>query len=154
VLGTRHLGQDDWAVFRDIRLSALFEAPYAFGSRWEIEKELTEAQWRANVVARTRFVVELDGRPAGLASGGDSSYTGAAALTSLWVDPAARGKGVGDLLVTTVVDWAQRAGYDKIFLWVAEGNDRAERLYERNGFARTGELMRNPQPEFEMGRRL
>ncbi len=119
-----------------------------------MEKKLTEAQWRAHVVARTRFVVELDGRAVGLAAGGDSSYTGAAALTSLWVDPAARGKGVGDLLVATVVDWAARAGYDRIFLWVAESNDHAEKLYERNGFVRTGELMRDPMPEFEMSRRL
>lgn len=106
------------------------------------------------MVARTRFMVELDGRPVGIAAGGDSSYRGAAALTSLWVDPAARGKGAGDLLVTTVVEWARRAGYEQVVLWVAEGNDHAERLYERNGFARTGELMRDPQSEFEMGRRL
>jgi GNAT superfamily N-acetyltransferase len=154
VLGTRELGQDDWAVFRELRLSALFEAPYAFGSRWEVEKELTEAQWRSNVVARTRFVVELDGRAVGLAAGGVGSDPGAAALTSLWVDPTTRGKGVGDLLVTTVVGWARRAGYKQVFLWVAEGNDFAERLYERNGFARTGALMEDAKPEFEMGRRL
>lgn len=105
-------------------------------------------------VARTRFVIELDGRAVGLAAGGGSNYAGAAALTSLWVDPATRGKGVGDLLVVTVVDWARKAGYQTVFLWVAEGNDHAERLYERNGFTRTGELMRGLRPEFEMGRRL
>lgn len=120
----------------------------------EVEKELTEAQWRANVVARTRFVVELDGRAVGLAAGGDGSYPGAAALTSLWVAPEARGRGAGDLLVATVVDWARKAGYDQVFLWVAEGNDHAERLYERNGFVRTGALMPDPKPEFEMVRRL
>jgi GNAT superfamily N-acetyltransferase len=106
------------------------------------------------VVARARFVVELDGRVVGLAAGGDSNHTAAAALTSLWVDPEARGEGVGDLLVATVSDWARNAGYRQIFLWVAEGNDHAETLYERNGFVRTGALMRDPNPEFEMGRRL
>jgi GNAT superfamily N-acetyltransferase len=106
------------------------------------------------VVARTRFVVELDGRAVGVAAGGDSSNPGAAALTSLWVEPAARGHGVGDLLVTTVVEWARRAGYKEVFLWVAAGNDSAERLYARNGFARTGAVVEDPQPEFEMSRVL
>jgi GNAT superfamily N-acetyltransferase len=99
-------------------------------------------------------VVELDGRAVGLVAGGDAIYTGAAVMTSLWVDPSARGKGAGDLLVTTVVEWARRAGYKQLFLWVAEGNDFAERLYERNGFKRTGALMQDARPEFEMGRKL
>ena len=154
MLGTRQLLADDWAVFRGIRLSALFEAPYAFGSKWEREKELTEEQWRANVVARTRFVVELDGSAVGVAAGGGSDHARSAALTSLWVDPSARGKGVGDLLVATVVDWARRAGYDQVFLWVAEGNNHAERLYERHGFVRTGAAVPEPKPEFEMALRL
>lgn len=77
-----------------------------------------------------------------------------AALTSLWVAPEARGRGAGDLLVATVVEWSLKAGYKQVFLWVAEGNHHAERLYERNGFVRTGALMLDPKPEFEMGRRL
>ncbi len=106
------------------------------------------------MVARTRYVVELDGRAVGIAAGSDSSYPGAAALTSLWVEPAARGKGVGDLLVTTVVEWARAAGFTQVFLWVAQGNDNAEKLYARNGFARTGAVMLDPQPEFEMSHEL
>ena len=135
-------------------MAALHEAPYAFGSRWEVEQELSEAQWRANTVSRTRFAVELDGDVVGLAAGGGSNEPGVAALTSLWVDPKARGRGAGDLLVATVTEWARRAGYTQILLWVAEGNNRAERLYARNGFARTGKLMSDPKPEFEMGRQL
>jgi GNAT superfamily N-acetyltransferase len=104
------------------------------------------------VVARTRFVVELDGRVVGVAAGGDSSYAKVAALTSLWVEPAARGKGVGDLLVATVVEWARRAGYQQVLLWVSVGNDNAEMLYARNGFARTGAVVQDTQPEFEMSR--
>ena len=43
-----------------------------------------------------------------------------------------------------------------MLLWVADGNVNAERLYVRNGFARTGadQEMRPGQLEYEMSRRL
>jgi GNAT superfamily N-acetyltransferase len=103
---------------------------------------------------RTRFVVELDGRVVGVAAGGPSTDSAAAVLTTLWVDPAARGTGIGDLLVQTVAEWSRDAGFGRLVLWVADGNVHAERLYERNGFTRTGELIRERQVEFEMSKRL
>jgi GNAT superfamily N-acetyltransferase len=85
-------------------------------------------------------VAELDGRVVGTASGGESGYSRAASLTSLWVDPSARGKGVGDSLIATFVSWAQGAGYQQLMLWVTEGNTNAETLYQRHGFRRTGAI--------------
>jgi GNAT superfamily N-acetyltransferase len=102
----------------------------------------------------TRFVLELDGRVVGMVSGGPSNYSGAAVLTSLWVDPTARGQGIGDRLVQTVVDWAKSMGFSQLLLWVAEGNAQAERLYERNSFTRSGEVIHQPRREFEMSRRF
>ncbi len=85
-------------------------------------------------------MVELDGRAVGTASGGESGFSRAASLTSLWVDPSARGQGVGDLLITTVMAWAKGAGSVHLMLWVTEGNTHAERLYKRHGFRRTGAI--------------
>ena len=95
-----------------------------------------------------------DGRVVGLAAGGDSGPDGVAALTSLWVDPRARGRGVGDQLVISVTDWARDSGYKQLVLWVTEGNQHAEALYERNGFTRTGDVIAEPRHEFEMWRRI
>jgi ribosomal protein S18 acetylase RimI-like enzyme len=106
------------------------------------------------VTGWTRFVIELDGRAVGLVSGGPSNYTGAAVLTSLWVHPSARGHGVGDRLVRAVVDWSMNEGFGRLLLWVADGNEYAEHLYERNGFARTGDVTDRPRREFEMSKRF
>jgi GNAT superfamily N-acetyltransferase len=101
-------------------------------------------------------VAEVDGVVAGTVTGGDGDVTGAAAMTAMWVDPRFRRQGVGDVLVKTLLEWARATGYSEMFLWVADGNLAAERLYERNSFARTGAVqeMRAGELEHEMSRAL
>ena len=118
----------------------------------ESEKGRSEADWRQAVTSRIRFVAEVNGRVGGMAAGGTSSYAGTAALTSLWVEPGSRGRGIGDRLVIAVLEWARAAGFRRVLLWVTEGNLKAEALYSRNGFSRTGEAMEEPRPEFEMSK--
>jgi GNAT superfamily N-acetyltransferase len=137
-----------------VRLAALKNAPYAFGSTWEHESERGEEEWRQAVMSWTRFVAVVDGQIVGLAGGGESGPSGVAALTSLWVDPSARGHGVGDELVIAVTAWAKVEGNNQLVLWVTEGNGNAEALYERNGFSRTGEVIEEPRREFEMWKRI
>lgn len=155
-ISVRRLGEEEWATYRRVRLDALKEAPYAFGSTYAGEKDRTEADWRKAVGARARFVAEVDGAIVGTVSIADSSYGGAADVTAMWVDPRSRGVGVGDLLIRTVVDWAKKQGLAQIFLWVATGNEHAEVLYARNGFVRTGEATTNEhgKHEFEMKKQL
>jgi GNAT superfamily N-acetyltransferase len=121
-----------------VRLDALKEAPYAFGSTYEHEAGFGEAAWRQRMTDRVRFVAEVDGVVAGTVSGGEADSIGAAAMTAMWVDPRFRRQGIGDLLVKHIVEWAKAGGYDRMVLWVTDMNAGAQRLYERNGFARTG----------------
>ncbi len=139
-----------------MRLAALEEAPYAFGSTYQREVEQSDDAWIRRLASRTRFVAEVAGVVAGTVSGGDGDSTGAAAMTAMWVDPRFRRQGVGDLLVNTVIEWARAAGYEEMFLWVTDGNANTERLYRRNGFARTGAVqdVRPGELEYEMVRRL
>lgn len=139
-----------------MRLAALEEAPYAFGSTYQREVEQSDEAWIRRLAGRTRFVAEADGVVAGTVSGGAGDSTGAAAMTAMWVDPRFRRQGIGDLLVKTVIEWAREAGYEEMFLWVTDGNANAERLYRRNGFARTGGVqdIRPGELEYEMVRRL
>jgi GNAT superfamily N-acetyltransferase len=115
-----------------------------------------DTTWRRRVVERERFVAEVDGAVAGTASGGDGEVNGAAAMTAMWVDPRHRRLGVGDLLVKTMIGWARARGYGRLLLWVTDVNVAAQRLYERNGFARTGasQEVRPGELEHEMSREL
>jgi GNAT superfamily N-acetyltransferase len=131
----------------------LKDAPYAFGSKFELELHADEDSWRNRLAGRSQFVAELDGNVAGTA-GGIASDDASAALISMWVAPAARGKGVGEMLVHAVLDWARKEGYPAVRLWVTDGNVAAERLYLRCGFVRTGATQPvfpgEPRMELEM----
>jgi GNAT superfamily N-acetyltransferase len=134
----------------------LKEAPYAFGSTYEAEVDRSEKRWRSALEHRARFVAESGGEVIGTVGAGSSDVTGTAALTALWVAPAARGRGVGEALVNVVLEWAKDAGYEQVMLWVVEGNSAAEGLYGRTGFRRTGSVQMvrpgDPRIEYEMVR--
>jgi GNAT superfamily N-acetyltransferase len=51
----------------------------------------------------------------------------------------ARGRGVGRLLMQGIMDFAQEAGFNRIFLTTFRGLDAARRLYEDFGFQMTDE---------------
>ena len=59
-----------------------------------------------------------------------------AALRKMFVNRVHRGKawGVGQKLLTTLVDSAKRAGIKEIFLGTTEKFTRAQQFYEKNGF--------------------
>lgn len=138
----RRVGPDDWRVWRELRLAALAEAPYAFGSvlaDWQGDGD-REDRWRARLeLPGSHDVVALvNGSPVGMASGVPEEDGEGAELISMWVAPEARGTGLADALLEEVERWAAGAGVPVLRLAVAEGNPVAARLYERHGYVDTG----------------
>ena len=62
----------------------------------------------------------------------------------MYVRPRGRGRGVGEALVAAVIGWAADRRATSVHLWVTETNAPARALYQRCGFALTGE--RQPLP--------
>ena len=141
----RELERHEWALFRELRLRALGDAPDAFArtlaealaqpdSYWlQLTRSVTEPGGQVMLVA------EEEGRPVGLAFGlFDKEREKTGHVGGMWVDPAARGAGAGRALLDAAVAWARSRGLDRLELWVTEGNAPAERLYRRAGFSDTG----------------
>jgi len=147
VIDLKVLTPDDWPLWRELRLAALGEAPHAFGSRladWQGDGD-REDRWRERLElpGSHNLIAIVDDRPVGMASGvpDDSRPVAdhAMELVSMWIAPEARGRGVADLLIRTVEDWARESGGAELRLAVAESNEPAIALYRRHCFAATGQ---------------
>jgi GNAT superfamily N-acetyltransferase len=141
------LREDDWAVFRELRLRSLLDSPEAFGSNYGEESSQTERAWRDWAAGRWRGGTAVvfagrgdDGAAIGTATGADyENEAGVAHVYAMWVAPDARGAGVGRALLDAVADWARDRGCDRLVLSVTESNETARRFYEASGFVDTGE---------------
>ena len=141
----RRVIPDEWTALRDVRLRALTDAPYAFASTHAREVAFDEADWRRRIDGGPWWLARVDGIPVGLVAGYRTDEDGDVRhLVAMWVDAAYRGSGAAAQLVEEVCAWAAADGGRVLSLWVADGNDRARRLYERLGFTVTGE--RQPLP--------
>ncbi len=141
------LTPDEWAIWRELRLAALMEAPDAFSARladWQGDGD-REERWRARlgIPGSYNLAAVFDGRPVGMVSGLPANADGLVELISMWVGPGARGQGVGDRLMRAVEGWARRSGAKGMRLAVMAGNEPAVALYHRHGYV--GE----PAPEGE-----
>ncbi|WP_281858820.1 GNAT family N-acetyltransferase, partial [Litoreibacter halocynthiae] len=61
-------------------------------------------------------------------------------MDGIFVDVAARGKGVGTALLDAIIEQARDAGCHDVRLDVIDTNPRARALYERQGFVASGEV--------------
>lgn len=114
-------------------------AGYAAQYGWNTEYEALVARIAGEFGAghdpdRERgWIAEIDGEPVGsvFCVAADEAT---AKLRLLWVEPSARGRGVGRLLVRNCVHYAEDRGYAAMTLWTVSLLHAARRLYEDAGF--------------------
>ena len=147
-ISVRALGDEDWQVYRDIRLAALKESPDAFAAKADQEQQLDETFWRERMSRSRRLVAESEGRPVGVVSVGDVVDTDdldedgdtdevAAELFGLWVTPDLRGQGVAWKLVQAGVEQARSEERDHVVYWVGTDNGGAVAFASSFGFRPT-----------------
>jgi len=117
------------------RQSVLYNDVYGWGRPMEIlQGEVTTAFLRDFKPGREQcWVAEVGGRLAGsvfLTDEGDDL----ARLRLMYVEPFARGLGIGNALVGTCVQFARDAGYRSVSLWTHTVLESARRIYAAYGF--------------------
>ena len=146
MLAIRAVRAGDAADLRDLRLRALQDAPGAFASTLELERDHPDSHWtelaRRSEQADTMVIyAAVDGdRWLGMAAGEwYEPERGIARLWGMWVDPPLRKLGVGERLVDAVRGWAAGHGARFVRVGAVTGDADPSAFYERLGFVRTGE---------------
>ncbi|MFF0017595.1 GNAT family N-acetyltransferase [Streptomyces sp. NPDC005374] len=131
-------GDLGWIVARN---AALYSAEYGFDADYEGLVARIVADFAQDHDPRLErvWIAELHGRPVGCVMCVRDDTPGTARLRLLLVEPDARGLGIGDRLVTAVVDFARGAGYRDLVLWTNDVLAAARRVYQRHGFVLTTE---------------
>ena len=80
------------------------------------------------------FVAEADGAPASYLRTRHDASTGRFCVASLYVLPAAQGRGLGTALLAAAAEAARKAGADRVWLGVMVPNRRTLDWYRRIGF--------------------
>ena len=154
-LVVRRAGVADAGVLHEVAAATFPLACPPDSTRENIEAfiavNLTAAAFEHHLVDQERavFLAEIDGAGAGytmLVAGEPADPDVAAAvirrptieLSKFYVMPEQHGRGVASGLMAATVDEAGRRGATSIWLGVNDQNDRANRFYEKSGFAVVG----------------
>jgi ribosomal protein S18 acetylase RimI-like enzyme len=141
----RPLGVDEWRLWRSLRMRAIEESPDAFRSALALESAEADEWWvdlirQAAIHPEARLLIaEVDDDPIAMLFGRLDAETQLLDIGSVWVDPDVRRRGVGRGLVNAAMVWAEEQGAVGVELWVTEGNEAAQRLFEQFGFVPTGD---------------
>ena len=135
VIRGHRLGELGWLIHRQ---GLIYNEQFG----WNIEFEAliagiySEYQRAPDRPAKDLWVAEQDERIVGsifvMPSDG---LPGSAQLRMLYVEPAARGQGVGAVLVKQAVSFARESGYERMRLWTHTNQESARKLYAAAGFA-------------------
>jgi DNA-binding MarR family transcriptional regulator/GNAT superfamily N-acetyltransferase len=122
------------------RQSVLYAEEYGWDGGYEaLVCEITAKFLRDFKPGRERcWVAERDGELMGSVFVVEESKS-VARLRMLYVEPAARGQGLGAQLVQECIHFARATGYRKLTLWTNSVLKSARRIYERAGFVEVHE---------------
>jgi DNA-binding MarR family transcriptional regulator len=140
-------GDFGWIVSRH---GALYAEEYGWNESFEaLVAEILAAFIQERDAKRERcWIAELDGERAGSVTLVRESDK-AAKLRILFVEPEARGHGVGRRLVEECIRFTRAAGYRKITLWTQSILVAARAIYLRAGFQKVRE-----EPHTSFGKKL
>ncbi len=124
-----------------LRIAKIWGPAWRDGHLGGVPDELVRIRTPENFVQRSTAIqphttlAVVDGRVVGFVAIADDE------IDQLFVDAAARGLGIADVLLRAGEDAIAGAGHRDAWLAVVATNARARQFYERNGWADGGEFM-------------
>ncbi len=133
-LRDHHLGELGWLIHRQ---ALIYHENFGWNAEFEalIARLYADFETAPETPPKKLWIAEMRGIVAGsvfVVSKQDAPET--AQLRMLYVEPVARGKGVGTRLVDAAVNFAREAGYGDIMLWTQDCLTSARKIYQAVGF--------------------
>ena len=128
-------------LFKDLRLSALKDSPFAFSASYEksltrnLESWKNQVKLSASGADKVTFIAFSGNKAIGRSSlyrHGDTVKSGE--LLQVWVDPSYRGQGVASNILLTIIEWAKDNDFDRIIATIGFENREVIPFYKRYGF--------------------
>jgi len=141
------LTPENWELYKSARLKSLRESPDSFGSIYDQEAVLSDAEWKSRLDLKFRdvdalpLIAEIEGHPVGIAWAFiHKPNLQVAHIYQMWVSPELRGKGIAKSLLHKIKAWALGRGCSLMALGVTTSNEAAVNLYRTFGFVAAGQL--------------
>lgn len=134
ILRPHRVGDMGWIVYRE---GVGYAEQYGWDNTFEalVARIVEEFVTNFDASKERCWVAEIDGQNVGhIFLVKHPSETRTAKLRLLFVEPCARGLGLGDALVNECIRFARTAGYRKVVLWTQSILTAAHRIYQRAGF--------------------
>ncbi|HEX4862076.1 MAG TPA: N-acetyltransferase [Rhizomicrobium sp.] len=144
-MSVRRLTPDDYSALRALRLESLSLYPANFAADLDQETAMAKEEWLARMATAVTFGGFMGDTLSGMVvfsrpSRPKLAHTGD--IGAMYVRDAARGTGLADALLGTVLDHASNV-VEQVQLTVNAENARAIKFYERHGFRLIGRIPRS-----------
>lgn len=138
------LTEDDWLIYKKIRLEAITRVPSAFGTAYEEEVEHPESVWRERTPnCLFAFVGETSVGLIGHIRLTRIKQKHIVHIVSFYVKEEYRGRGIGKALLEGIMERIRGySGVEKVALSVSSTQVPALRLYEKYGFEVMGKQLK------------
>ena len=148
ILRPPRLGDMGWVVFRH---GEGYATLYGWTDQFEalVARVVADFETSHDPLRERCWIAERDGQRIGCVFlVQHHEQENVAKLRLLWVEPSARGLGLGKALVHECTEFARQARYRKIVLWTNSELKAARGIYEREGYKL---VKREPHPVFPKG---
>ena len=127
------VGDLGWITHRQ---AVLYEQEYGWDWTYEglVSQILGDFAKQFDAAREDAWVADLNGEVVGSVFLMKSNDARVAKLRLLYVEPPARGLGIGSRLVKRCVERARELGYDQLKLWTNDVLASARKIYEAAGF--------------------
>lgn len=135
-MSLRQLTQDEWQLWKIIRLEMLKNSPEAFGSSYDEAAGQKDDVFKSSLYKSTIFGAFIGSKLVGCAGFFILEHTKMrhrGILFSMYVQPENRGLGIANRLVETVIDHA-KSRVMQLHITCVTTNPTALQLYEKHGF--------------------